>query len=155
MLRLTTAQKVAMPPDPMFFFGTLMDEDVLRAVLGHPLTALGLQPARLAGWRRVGIAGRSYPMLIPHATGWVDGVLVYGLDERDRRRLDFYEGPEYRMGIVTVRAAEYGDLPAGTYLCRPEVVAAGREEWRLETWRLRHKRTALARIRALMAGWRG
>jgi hypothetical protein len=138
----------------MFFFGTLMDEDVLTVVLGHPLTALGLQPARLTGWRRVSIAGRSYPMLIPHATGGVDGILVHGLDERDRCRLDYYEGPEYRMGTVTVRTDDERDVLAATYLCQPDVVAGGREEWRLDTWRMRHKRAALARIRSLMAGWR-
>ncbi|EME68288.1 putative avirulence induced gene (AIG) protein [Paramagnetospirillum caucaseum] len=137
----------------MFFFGTLMDGDVLAAVLGRRLAPDSMEPARLAGWRRVAIAGRTYPMLTPHPTGGVDGLLAHGLDGNDRRRLDHYEGAEYRAGMLTVRRADGSETAAETYLCRPEV-AAGREEWRLETWRRRHKRAALARIRALMAGWR-
>jgi hypothetical protein len=137
----------------MLFFGTLMDEDVLSAVLGHPVAAEMTEPARLAGWRRTNIAGRTYPMLVPHPTGAVEGLLVHGLDERDRRRLDHYEGPEYRVGCVKVRRRDGNEVMAESYLCPPGV-AGGRAEWRLETWRLRHKRAALTRIRALMAGWR-
>ncbi len=136
---------------PMFFFGTLMDGDVLAAVLGRPVAPESMEPARLRGWRRVGIAGRSYPMLTPHATGTVDGLLVHGLDERDRNRLDCYEGPEYRVVLLTVRLRDGREMTAETYLCQPGIVAS-RGEWRLETWRLRHKRSALVRIRALMAG---
>lgn len=142
------------PSPPMFFFGTLMDEDVLAAVLGRPAAPQTLEPARLSGWRRLTIAGRTYPMLIPHATGTVEGLLAHGLDERDRSRLDFYEGPEYRVGLLPVRAADGDEVSAEVYLGLNDVVAS-RNEWRLGTWRLRHKRAALARIRALMAGWRG
>lgn len=138
---------------PMFFFGTLMDADVLATVLGHTADALRMEPARLDGWRRSAIAGRTYPMLIPHPTGAVDGLLVHGLDERDRGRLDYYEGPEYRVGCLMVRTRDGNEVMAESYLCAPGV-AGGREEWRLETWRMRHKRAALTRIRALMAGWR-
>lgn len=137
----------------MFFFGTLMDEDVLSAVLGHPVAAELMEPARLTGWRRTNMAGRTYPMLRPHSTGAVEGLLVHGLDERDRRRLDHYEGPEYRVGCLMVRRRGGSEVMAESYLCPPGV-AGSREEWRLETWRMRHKRAALTRIRALMAGWR-
>lgn len=148
-----------MPPHspsttPMFFFGTLMDEDVLAAVLGRRAAAEAMEPARLAGWRRAVISGRTYPMLVPHPTGAVDGLLVHGLGERDRRRLDHYEGPEYRIGTLIVRTQGGADVAADSYLGRAGV-AAGREEWRLEAWRMRHKRAALTRIRTLMAGWRG
>ncbi|KIL99699.1 hypothetical protein CCC_03871 [Paramagnetospirillum magnetotacticum MS-1] len=144
-----------MPQDdlPMFFFGTLMDGDVLAVVLGHPCAPQAQEPARLSGWRRVTIAGRSYPMLIPHATGVVEGILVSGLDETDRDRLSYYEGPEYRIGLLPVRLKDGREVTAEAYLGKPEVNAS-REEWRLDTWRLRHKRAALTRIGALMAGWR-
>jgi hypothetical protein len=137
---------------PMFFFGTLMDGDVQEAVLGHPVPADALEPACLSGWKRVAIAGRAYPMLIPHATGKVEGCLVQGLSELDRLRLDHYEGPEYRLGIVMVRLSRSGTMAeAAAYLC-PAGVTSSREEWRLDSWRLRHKRAALTRIRAMMAG---
>lgn len=146
----------ASPADlPMFFFGTLMDGDVRDAVLGHPIPTDALEPAWLSGWKRVAIPGRTYPMLIPHPTGKVEGCLVQGLGEMDRRRLDHYEGPEYRLGRVMVRLPRSGQMAeAATYLC-PAGMTPGREEWRLDSWRMRHKRAALPRIRAIMAGWRG
>lgn len=130
---------------PMFFFGTLMDRDVLTAVLGREVADGDVRPAVLDGWRRAGVAGRSYPMLVRHPAGRVEGLLVDGLDGDDRERLERYEGPEYRVAALTVRA-DGGDVPAGVFLCRPEV-EAGRREWRLEDWRRRHKPSTLAAIR--------
>jgi len=137
----------------MFFFGTLMDADVLAAVLDRPVGPDSMQPARLNGWRRVALPGRTYPMLIPHPTGTVNGLLAIGLDQRDRDRLDHYEGPEYRVGLLTVRLGDGSGVEAETYLCSPDI-PPGDVEWLLDTWRRRYKRTALPRIRALMAGWR-
>jgi gamma-glutamylcyclotransferase (GGCT)/AIG2-like uncharacterized protein YtfP len=138
---------------PMFVFGTLMDEDLLRIVLGHAIPEQCREVAHLKGWRRPVIAGRTYPMLRPHATGRVAGLLLRDLNEQDRDRLDYYEGPEYRLGVVEVRSSGGTREQALAYLC-PEGIAAGGRDWRLETWRLRHKRAAIARVRGLMAGWR-
>lgn len=139
---------------PLFIFGTLMDEDVLSAVLGHVMPPRNREPAIARGWRRPVISGRTYPMLSPHPGGRVEGVLLRGLDERDRDRLDYYEGPEYRLGLVEVRLADGAKCSALAYLCLDNV-AAERTEWRLDTWRLRHKQASLRRIRSLMANWRG
>lgn len=141
------------PIAPMFFFGTLMDREVLSAVLGRAVPDGELRPATLPGWRRVDVSGRSYPMLIPHPTGRVEGVLASGLSRDDRARLDHYEGDEYRKAILMVRTTDGTEVAAGMFLCHPEV-EAGKRDWRLEEWRRRHKRAALVRIRALMAGWR-
>lgn len=136
---------IAARPLPLFFFGTLMDRDVLAAVLGRRVADADIRPAALAGWRRVEVADRAYPMLARHLAASTPGVLVAGLDEADRKRLERYEGPEYRLAVLTVRA-DGGNVPAGVFLCRPEV-EAGRREWRLKDWRRRHKRAALAALR--------
>ncbi len=106
----------------MFFFGTLMDVDVLEAVLGHPMPADAREPALLSGWKRVAMAGRAYPMLISHPTGSVDGHLVRNLSEQDRLRLDHYEGAEYRVGIVMVR------LPQSGHVWRATITVAGQRK---------------------------
>ncbi|MEE8559476.1 MAG: gamma-glutamylcyclotransferase family protein, partial [Alphaproteobacteria bacterium] len=75
-----------------FFFGTLMDPDVRALVIGGPAPASRIEPATLAGFRRVHVAGRSYPMLISDALGRVEGCLVRGLDGRARARIGQFEG---------------------------------------------------------------
>ena len=141
------------PPLPMFFFGTLMDRDVLAAVLGRRPPEQSLEPAGLRGWRRQPVAGRTYPMLAAYPTGRVDGVLVHGLDGEDRRRLDHYEGDEYTLAEVVVVLGHGQRQRALVYACRVGV-AAGRGPWRLQDWQRRHKPTTLTRIKGLMAAFR-
>src|SRR3954451_21868760 len=61
---------------PLFFFGALMDLDVLAYLLERPVDLDDLQPATIAGFRRVRAAGASYPVLVPEAGGKVEGRLL-------------------------------------------------------------------------------
>jgi len=47
-----------------FFYGTLMDPSVRRAVLGRPVERSRLQRAVLPGFRRVFRRGATYPVLV-------------------------------------------------------------------------------------------
>ena len=47
-----------------FFYGTLMDRDVLACVLARPVIAAALKPATLRGWRRCSVRGASYPVVV-------------------------------------------------------------------------------------------
>jgi len=135
---------------PMFFFGTLMDPDVLALVLGHSLASVRIEPASVRGLRRVHVAGRSYPMLLPHPGGRVEGHLVGGLTELDRARLAYYEGWEYDVGPVTVTDAAGRTVSALMYVCPPQIEAENRV-WRLDHWQSVHKSGYLPRLRLLMA----
>jgi len=137
---------------PMFFFGTLMDPDVLALVLGHPLGGVRIEPASVRGVRRVHVAGRSYPMLCPHPGGRVEGHLVGGLTALDRARLAYYEGWEYDVGSVTVTDAAGRTVRAQMYVCPPQIEADDRV-WRLDRWQSVHKGGYLPRLRLLMAGF--
>lgn len=137
---------------PMFFFGTLMDPDVLSLVLGHPLGGLRIEPASARGVRRVHVAGRSYPMLLPHPGGRVEGHLVGGLTELDRARLAYYEGWEYDVGSVAVTDRAGRTVTARMYVCPPQIEADARV-WRLDRWQSVHKSGYLPRLRLLMAGF--
>jgi hypothetical protein len=72
-----------------FFYGTLIDPDVRRLVLGTR-APMSVEPATLAGWRRVCLPKVTYPAVLRAAREVVDGVLVRGLDAEARRRLVDY-----------------------------------------------------------------
>ena len=124
-----------------FFYGTLMDEDVRRAVLGVRSLA-PTERATLDGWRRVKMAGVSYPMIVRARNHRVDGVLMHGIDGRARDLLQRYEGNEYTILSVEVRAGD-SVLTAKMFVPRPGMTVRGRGPWDLDTWRRRHKRRFL------------
>jgi hypothetical protein len=136
----------------MFFFGTLMDPDLLALVLGHSIEGLRIERATVRGMRRVIVAGRTYPMLRPHPGGRVEGHLVHHLTETDRARLAYYEGSEYEVGTVTVTTESGQAVTAALYVCPPEIRAENRV-WRLDRWQSLHKARSLTRIRHLMDGF--
>jgi gamma-glutamylcyclotransferase (GGCT)/AIG2-like uncharacterized protein YtfP len=123
-----------------FFYGTLMDADLRRQVLGREIV---IEPAVALGFRRVGVAGRGYPMLLPYGPGRVEGLLA-DMDDEAVRRLTRYEGPEYRTAVIEV-LVKGGRLEASVFLCHPGIADDGRP-WSLETWRRRHKRDVLRRV---------
>jgi hypothetical protein len=124
-----------------FFYGTLMDEDVRRAVLGVRSLAPA-ERATLEGWRRVKMAGVSYPMIVRARNHRVEGILMHGVDGRARDLLQRYEGDEYTIMNVEVRTAD-SVLTAKMFAPRPGVTVRGRGPWDLDTWRRRHKRRFL------------
>lgn len=131
----------------LFFYGTLMDPDVRQLVCGKRLDTV--EPAVAQGFRRVLVAGRHYPMMLPHASGWVSGTLVRGVDPESLHRLQVYEGWEYGLHPIKVRTASGAEVMAQVFLCPPEI-APHHRDWRLEQWQLRHKRTFLPKARQLM-----
>lgn len=130
-----------MPPTrndpPLFVFGTLMDAETLHFVLGRPVAPECVLPARLLGYQRRTIRGREYPMLVRRTDASVEGLVILNLDAADWRRLDAYEGPEYRQAAVTV-IAPVGPLSARVFFCRKGVAHDGRP-WSLEDWRAGRK----------------
>ncbi len=133
-------------PGVFFFYGTLIDADVLDAVVRRPIPRAARRPADVHGWRRVVRAGASYPLLLPEENGRIDGVLVSGLGATDVARLIRFEGGDYALGEVLVR-------PRGGVVVRARVflphagVPATAEAWSLAVWQRRHKRRYLAHLR--------
>jgi hypothetical protein len=125
-----------------FFYGTLMDEDVRRAVLGVRSLA-PIEKATLKGWRRVKMAGVTYPMIVRARNHKVDGLLMHGIDAPARDLLQRYEGDEYTMLGVEVETGDGSILTAKMFVPRPGLTVRGRGPWDLETWRRRHKRRFL------------
>ncbi len=130
---------------PIFFFGTLMDRDVLAHLLGRPVAAGELRPVVLHGFRRVAARNASYPVLLPDPEGRVEGVLFLAGAE-DVRRINHYECDEYRAELHHVRTAAGEKVAAWLFLGRETVMEAGDRPWDLATWVRRHKAAFFARI---------
>ncbi len=136
-----------------FFYGTLMDKDVLARVVGRPVPPARMEAAVVEGYRRLYVAGAWYPMLVPAPGGRVEGRLVSAIDARAAARIAQFESDAYALEALPVRAARRGAVRALTFMARPGVVAAS-EEWDLASWRRCHKRTYLRLVGDWMAGSR-
>lgn len=96
--------------EPVFVYGTLRDPGVLARMAGRRGLLRRAIPARLPGYRRVGLRAAPYPTLI-RAQGEVRGEvrgLVLRLDATVLRALHRYEGLLYRfvtMRVLTRRGA--------------------------------------------------
>ncbi len=133
---------------PYFFFGTLMDHEVLGIVLGRDPTPLRIEPARLGGFRRLRVKGESYPTLEATAGGHVDGRLVWGLEATDIARIAFYEGEEYYQSHIEVRCADGATQVALTFATEPNMATAG--DWDFEHWRSMDRPHIVAAAQAFM-----
>ena len=132
-----------------FFFGTLMDLDVLAAVLDRPLTGSELSQAWLRGYRRVRAATASYPVLVPAAKLLVGGVLFQPQSERDEIRIRHFEGEEYVDRWLMVRLPGGRRRPARVFF---SLEALGRTDhpWNLAEWAQEHKAAFLEQCREWM-----
>ena len=126
-----------------FFYGTLIDADVRAAVLGRAVADLEAIDDTLPGWRRVFMAGKTYPVIVPSPAQEVTGVRMTIPGEQARRRLTYFEGPEYRIERVTLASGGEADVYAGSKQARP-----GTRRWEFDIWKKRDKARFLARIRA-------
>ena len=124
---------------PLFFFGTLMDLDVLAYVLARPVDLDDLAPAAIAGFRRVRARAGSYPVLVPEAGGLVEGRLLRRVSRRDIARINHYESGEYQAELRQVLGPDGDARAAWLYLGLDHLGALLDEPWRLDAWQDRHK----------------
>jgi gamma-glutamylcyclotransferase (GGCT)/AIG2-like uncharacterized protein YtfP len=121
-----------------FFYGTLRDAEVRRAILGPGVDRVSIAPGVLPGWRCVFLRGRSYPVLRPDAAAATGGVIADGIDADQARRLDRFETDEYRPRRAAVRDADGETVEAMVFFAaRPGF--ATMTPWRFDEWQRRHK----------------
>ncbi len=137
----------------LFVYGTLMDADVRRLVIGRPLETEQTQPATLKNMRRVYIAGRVYPMVVPRRGDSVEGLLLSGLSAEDYERLDDFEGGDYRRERQPVWLADAPE-PVNAWLYRTRGVGPqpSPRPWALEAWQAREKTQFLREARVWLVG---
>ena len=132
-----------------FFFGTLMDSEVLATVLDRPVAAEELSRAWLRGYQRVRAAHASYPLLVPAPGVVVGGVVFQPKDERDDVRIRHFEDGEYAERWLIVQLTGGGNLAARIFIAR-EVVQATDEAWDPAIWSQVHKAAFLEQCRQWM-----
>ena len=114
----------------IFVYGTLRDEGVRNAVLGHPVgeAIAAFKPDHSARL----VKGETYPMIKPMQGHNAQGMILSGLSQEDILRLDAFEGENYRRTPTQVT------LKDGTiYETEMYVEIAGRDEdgpFDLEGW---------------------
>lgn len=111
-------------PLPLFVYGTLLMPGRRKEIIGREP---GGRPARLEGYRRLVIARRRYPGLLAAAGETVQGRLLEHLSPQELRRLDRYEGGEYRRLALRV-AVPGGYRLAWVYVPR-KGVPLGPDGW--------------------------
>lgn len=141
---------------PFFFYGTLMDAGVRRAVLGGKAPKL-LEPAVLLGWRRYKAQGATFPIVKSDGRGRVHGVLAHDISAPAQALLDEYEGPDGYLAMRWIVEREDGArvkamvyVPDGSNAIRPSA-----EPWYLDEWQARHKTAFLARLKKAKSAPRG
>ncbi|KAH8722362.1 hypothetical protein GQ44DRAFT_711951 [Phaeosphaeriaceae sp. PMI808] len=98
-------------PDPnspfapcyMFFYGSLMDPDVLQAILDLPATPT-TQPATVSGFAAK--MWSIYPAIVPDASSTVDGVVWRIESEAHFKRLQAYETNAYTWLVCDVELSD-------------------------------------------------
>jgi ADP-ribose pyrophosphatase len=144
------------PTVDFFFYGTLRDADVRRAVLGPAADALAVAPARLAGYRCAPVAGGRFPVLVPEAGASAEGVVVDGVGLVAAARTSFFEDDGYDYGVtaVAVETAVDGARQAWAFLSTGRLTP-GPGRWSIELWRRQHRTAFVANARRAMARCRG
>ena len=139
---------------PLFFFGTLMDLDLLAYLLERPVDLDDLRPATITGFRRVRALGASYPVLVPHEDGVVEGRLLRRVTARDIARINHYESGEYLAELRHVVTAGGCKVAAWLYLGLDHLRASD-EPWSLTEWQRRDKAGVYAACDGWMDDFRG
>ncbi|MGB0684261.1 MAG: gamma-glutamylcyclotransferase family protein [Magnetovibrionaceae bacterium] len=128
-----------------FFFGTLMDDTVRRLVVGRR----PVEPGFLMGFQRFYAPRGSYPVLVPASEeAVIKGLLVDGINAKAARRLELFEGPEYRAELLTIRrGAPNGEsIQARAFQTRPGVTHRPKL-WDYGAWQRRERMAYLERVR--------
>ncbi len=122
--------------DRLFCYGTLCVPEIRRLVLGRDVSAVH---AILPGFRSALLHGEVYPGVLPARQASTTGLLCRGLQAKDLKALDRYEGAEYRREARKVITCDQRPVQAWVY-----VLAAGfearlsRQHWDARQFKSRH-----------------
>jgi hypothetical protein len=132
-----------------FFYGSLLDGAIRRAVMGEGLARCRIVPAVLDGWRRCRRRDLIYPVLKRERGRTVEGCLADGVDAVTAARLSAFEGENYTTRTVSVRCAD--GARADAFVFMPKRSLASPSAWNFDEWSRGRQRWALRRANSGMA----
>jgi hypothetical protein len=135
-----------------FFYGSLMDHDVLSLVLGRRVRPAELLPAVLPDVARVACRGVSYPRLVAAPGRAVDGSVMPRPAARDAVRIAWFEHGEYEIVAREAWLPDGGRMTVHLFAADDAVLPASHEPWCLDDWRVGHKAAYLEQCRGWMSG---
>lgn len=138
----------AMPRHTFFFYGSLMDVEMLEAVIDRASDHLSFTTAALGGYVAETAHGYTFPTLVPRAGGLVSGIVTHGLTDEDVDRIAYFEDTEYAPVGVEVSTG-HARLAARTFMSTASLRSSG-EAWDFGLWRLHHKPVLVAVTRRVM-----
>ena len=132
-----------------FFYGSLMDRDLLEAVIGRRASGIAFTPGWLTGYVAEKAAGNTFPTLVESRTGRVNGVITQGLTQADADRIAYYEdNDEYAAQVIDIATAET-DIAAQVFMSATPMMSSG-EPWSFDHWKKHDKPLLLAITRKVM-----
>jgi Gamma-glutamyl cyclotransferase, AIG2-like len=131
-----------------FFYGSLMDLELLEAVIDRKAVGLAFTQGWLAGYAAETALGYTFPTLIERKGARVDGLVTQGLSDDDIARIAYFEDTEYAPTTVDVTTAE-ADLAAQVFMATTTLKSSG-EPWSFDHWRQHHKPLLVAVTRRVM-----
>ena len=129
--------------DVLFIYGTLLDEDVRDAVLGHAMPPQNITPSIAPDYAIYAVAGASYPCLLPAIGEQAEGAALSGLTEEDFRRLDQFEGENYKRVPVMVHLAGDSSKAFTAQYYQPNQSLKTNGRWSLSDWKITEKQKFL------------
>jgi hypothetical protein len=129
----------------IFFFGSLMDRELLALVIEE----LRIEAATIHGFARRRARDESFPMLVPHPGGRVEGVLVTELTEADIARIQFFEGSDYALAGLAVECL--GERLAAQVFLPTARLAAEETAWDFDAWAAAERALCVALAEELMS----
>ena len=122
---------------PLFFFGSLMDQDVLEIVLGKKIDVQNLKQGVLLGYQCEKEVKESYPVLIPSPGKQATVLIAESLSTTDIDRILFYETGEYDLVRFNLLIDEK-EITALGFATGDDIASSG-ERWHLNVWQKKDK----------------
>ncbi|MFZ5789326.1 MAG: gamma-glutamylcyclotransferase family protein [Pseudomonadota bacterium] len=133
----------------LFFFGSLMDGDLLRLVLDREIDDIEHAAAEILGYERRRAKNESFPIIVPTPGGRVEGRLVTGLTATDVARIQWYESDDYALKPCLVKVGELR-REAHVFLATESLEDEG-VAWDFEHWVRIEKPMCLTLAREIMS----
>jgi hypothetical protein len=137
-----------------FFYGSLMDRELLALVIGRTGDELRMEAATIHDFVRRRALNESFPVLVPHPGGRVGGALVRDLTAAEIARLKFYEASDYEGSEYALTALQVecrGELlPAQVFLPTAHI-AADETVWGFDTWAAAERPLFMAMVEERMS----